>query len=229
MTPPSAALLFQFVIRFVLMLIFIGGALFLSAGTLHYWQGWLYLAVSLCAMTILFTYFIQHDPALLERRFKGHREGETSIVQKTARLAMQLSFLGILVVSGLDHRFTWSHLPIPIVLAADFLVALSWMIFFFVFRENSFTSSVIEVDQEQRVVSTGPYRLVRHPLYSGAALYCLSTSLALGSLWTLLFGLIMVAALLLRLTDEERFLCLHLPGYTEYRTQTRSRLIPGIF
>ncbi len=130
---------------------------------------------------------------------------------------------------GIDHRFGWSHLSPYVVLAGDALVALGLLIVFFVFKENSYTSAIIEVGKQQTVVSTGPYRVVRHPMYAGALLFMFGIPLGLGSLWGLLFCIPMVAVVVWRLIDEEKYLAKNLAGYVEYCARTRSRLIPWVY
>ena len=135
----------------------------------------------------------------------------------------------MIIIPGLDHRFGWSHVPVAVVLAGDGLVVIGLYIVFLVFRENSYTSGVIEVASDQRVISTGPYRIVRHPMYAGALVMLLGMPLALGSAWGVLVCLPLAAAIIVRLIDEERYLARHLAGYAEYRERTRHRLIPGLY
>jgi len=180
-------------------------------------------------MTWIIRYFLRHDPALLARRLQHRIAGEKTALQKALQISGQLCFLGTLLVACLDHRFGWSHLPVPLVVAGELLVACCLGGMFLVFRENTYASVLIEVAPRQTVVSTGPYRIVRHPVYAVGLLFIGGMPLALGSAWALLFLLPVAAVLLVRLTDEEKFLVEHLPGYAEYRTHTRFRLIPGIF
>ncbi len=120
-------------------------------------------------------------------------------------------------------------MSVDVVLAGDSLVVLGLYLVFLVFRENSYTSGIIEVAADQRVVSTGPYRIVRHPMYSGALVLIFGMPLALGSTWGLVCCLPMTAAIVVRLIDEERYLVRHLAGYAEYRERHRYRLIPGLY
>ncbi len=140
-----------------------------------------------------------------------------------------LFFIAEIVVPGLDHRFHWSDVPRALVIAGDLLVAMGFAAMFQVFRENSFASSIIEVNRSQSVISTGPYGIVRHPMYAGALLIEVFTPLALGSYWALLFSPLMVSATVWRLVNEEKFLARHLPGYNEYRLKTRYRLVPFVW
>jgi protein-S-isoprenylcysteine O-methyltransferase Ste14 len=203
--------------------------LFAAAGTVRYWQGWLFLAVFFGASVILTADLARHDPALLRRRLAGGPIAEPEAKQKMIMTFASAGFLGLLLVPAFDHRFGWSHVAVPGVIAGAILVALGFVVIFRVFRENTFTSARVEIAREQRVITTGPYALVRHPMYAGALLYLLGMPLALGSYWGLLMLVPMTAAVLWRLFDEEARLARGLPGYAEYQRSVRWRLIPGIF
>src|SRR5262249_763818 len=140
-----------------------------------------------------------------------------------------LCFAAVIVLPGIDHHFRWSKVPSYAVAVGDVLVACGLVIIFFVFRENSHTSGVIEVETGQAVISTGPYHLVRHPMYAGAVLIFLGIPLALGSWWGLFICVPLIALMVWRLIDEERFLCRNLAGYDEYRQSTTYRLVPGLY
>jgi protein-S-isoprenylcysteine O-methyltransferase Ste14 len=139
-----------------------------------------------------------------------------------------LFFIGLLI-PGLDHRYGWSDVPLGTVLAADALVIAGYTLIFLVFRENSFASRVVEVVPGQRVVSTGPYAVVRHPMYLGSSIMWLATPVALGSYWALPFFFFIPAVLVYRILNEEEVLLRELPGYREYMQNVRYRLIPGIW
>ncbi|HTU01634.1 MAG TPA: isoprenylcysteine carboxylmethyltransferase family protein [Candidatus Sulfotelmatobacter sp.] len=206
-----------------------GVVLFTTAGTFHYWQAWVYVALFSGASLLITLYLMKKDPALLARRVSGGPTAEKETAQKVIMVFASLGFIALLAVPGLDHRLAWSRVPLWCVVLGDVLFIIGWTIIFFVFRENTFTSATIEVAADQRVISTGPYSVVRHPMYAGALLYCVGTPLALGSYWGLLAFAAMLPFLLWRLFDEERFLSRYLPGYTEYCARVRSRLIPGLF
>jgi protein-S-isoprenylcysteine O-methyltransferase Ste14 len=206
-----------------------GLVLFVTAGTVRYWQGWVFLAVFVGASFLIMVYLEKHDPALLQRRLAGGPTAEKETKQKIIMLFASIGFVGLLVVPALDHRFGWSAAPLAAVIAGDVLVAIGFAIVFRVFKENAFTSARIEIAKDQRVVSTGPYAIVRHPQYVGSFLYLLGMPLALGSYWGLLVLVPMMAAVIWRLFDEEQFLAGGLPGYAEYQRAVRWRLIPGIF
>jgi protein-S-isoprenylcysteine O-methyltransferase Ste14 len=206
-----------------------GLLVFVPAGTVRYWQAWVYLSIFTGASILTTLYLIRHDPALLERRMKGGPTAEKQPTQKLIMLGASVGFVGLLVVSALDVRFGWSVVPLGAVLFGDALVIAGFYFISIVYRENTFTSATIEVAKDQKVISTGPYAVVRHPMYAGALLYLLGTPLALGSYWGLVVFGVVLLFLLWRLFDEERFLCRNLPGYTEYRKRVRHRLVPFVW
>ncbi|MGA9825666.1 MAG: isoprenylcysteine carboxylmethyltransferase family protein [Methylocystis sp.] len=203
--------------------------LFVPAGTPRYWQAWTYLAVFFGASVLITRYLMKNDPALLRRRLRGGPTAEKETSQKIIMSFTSIGYVALLVVSALDHRFGWSSPPAFLTIAADVLILLGLYIVFLVYRENSFSSATIEVAADQRVISTGPYAVVRHPMYAGGFLYLLATPLALGSWWGLLAAAGLAPFLAWRLFDEERFLKEKLPGYADYCLRTRWRLIPGVF
>jgi len=140
-----------------------------------------------------------------------------------------LGFIGLLVLPALDHRFLWSRVPSSVALVGDVLVALGFVAIFFVLKENTFSSATIELAPNQKVISTGPYAVVRHPMYAGALVMLLGIPIALGSWLGLLVLVSMTPALLWRLFDEEKFLAKNLPGYAEYQRKVRFRLIPLVW
>jgi protein-S-isoprenylcysteine O-methyltransferase Ste14 len=172
---------------------------------------------------------MRNDPALLERRLRAGPTAEREKVQKIIMLFASIGFIALLVVPALDYRFMWSSVPLFVVVAGDIMTALGLYIVFLVYKENPFTSARIEVAGGQKVISTGPYARVRHPMYAGSLLYLLGMPLALGSYWGLLVLAAMMPFLLWRLLDEERFLSKNLPGYAEYCAKVRWRMIPGVF
>jgi protein-S-isoprenylcysteine O-methyltransferase Ste14 len=201
----------------------------LSAGTVRYWQGWGYLAIFTAASVLTTVDLVRRDPALLERRMSAGPTAEARPAQKVIMLCTSLGFVALLVVPALDHRFGWSAVPLGVVLVGDALVALGFYLISRVYRENTFTSATIQVVEGQRVVSTGPYARVRHPMYASAFLYLLGTPLALGSYWGLVPLVALTPFLIWRLLDEERFLARDLPGYAEYQRRVRYRLVPFVW
>ena len=188
-----------------------------------------FLAIFDGASLAITLYLAMRDPALLERRTKAGPLAEKEASQKVIQGIAGIAFLATVALPGLDHRFGWTHAPPAAVVAGDVAVAIGFWIVYRVFRENTFTSAVIEVAREQRVIATGPYAIVRHPMYSGALVLIAGIPLALGSLAGLITLAPFVAVLVWRLRDEERFLVRELPGYQAYRTKTRYRLVPGIY
>jgi protein-S-isoprenylcysteine O-methyltransferase Ste14 len=203
--------------------------IFLPAGSLHFWQGWLFSIVFLASVVMLTFFFLKRDPHLIENRLESGPGAEQQRNQKIIQAFTGTLAAILVIVPGLDHRFHWSSVLAPIVILANALVVLGFLIIFRVFAENSFAASTIKVEAEQRVISTGPYRLVRHPMYAGGALLLLATPLALGSLWGLPIAAAITAALIVRLLDEERYLSANLPGYDAYRREVRYRLIPQVW
>ena len=204
-------------------------AIFAAAGTLDYWQAWVFLAVFFGASTVQTVDVLRRNPALARRRLTGGPLAEKEPAQRRIMFAISLGFIGLMVVPGLDHRFGWSSVPLPAVIAGDGLIAVGFFIVFVVFRENPFTASIVQIAPDQRVITTGPYAAVRHPQYAGAFLYLFGTPLALGSWWGVLVFAAMAPFLIWRLVDEERLLTRDLPGYREYRQRVPWRLLPGIF
>jgi protein-S-isoprenylcysteine O-methyltransferase Ste14 len=214
---------------FAFLMLVLALALFVSAGSLGFWQAWVYLA-DFAGCTILITaYLIKYDRELLAGRVKAGPAAETQKSQQIIQSLASLFFIGLFVVPGLDYRFHWSSVPPVLSLVADGCVALGFYVVFLVFRENSYTSAVIEVSDEQKVITTGPYSLVRHPMYMGASLLLIFTPPALGSWAALPLALAVILVVMVRLLDEEKFLVTNLNGYEQYRQKVRYRLIPFIW
>jgi protein-S-isoprenylcysteine O-methyltransferase Ste14 len=203
--------------------------LFVPAGTVRYWQAWVYLSIFTGASVLTTVYLMRKDRALLERRMSGGPMAERRPAQKFIMLCTSIGFIALLVVPAFDHRFGWSSVPLGGVVAGHVLVAVGFYLIFLVYRENTFTSATIEVTENQKVISTGPYAIVRHPMYASGSLYLFGTPLALGSYWGFIPIVAMVPFLLWRLFDEERFLTRNLPGYTEYQRRVRHRLVPFLW
>jgi protein-S-isoprenylcysteine O-methyltransferase Ste14 len=203
--------------------------LFIPAGGVHYRQAWVYLAIFFAASVLTTLYLMKNDPALLSRRLKGGPIAEKEWAQKIIMLFTSIGFIALLVVPALDFRFRWSSVPAWLVLIGDMLVAAGFYFIFRVYKENTFTSATIEVAENQKVISTGPYAVVRHPMYASALLYLVGTPLALGSYWGIVALLATMPFLIWRLLHEEAFLAKNLPGYAEYMNTVRWRLVPGLF
>ena len=202
---------------------------FVPAGTLDYWQAWIFLAIYFAASLTITLYLMKNDRELLGRRMSGGPAAEKEAAQKIIMIFASLGFIGLLVVPALDHRFAWSHIPPAAVIVGDAFVALGFFAVFLVFKENTYSSAIIELTPGQKVISTGPYALVRHPMYAGALVMLVGIPIALGSSWGLLVILAMAPALIWRLLDEENFLARDLPGYVDYQNTVRYRLIPLVW
>ena len=222
-------LLLKTVLGFAFLMLVLALALFLPAGTLNFWQAQVYLAdFALCTLLIT-AYLIKNDRELLSGRVTAGPVAETQKSQQIIQSLASLFFIGLFIVPGLDHRFHWSNVPAALSLIADGFVAAGFYIVFLTFRENSYTRGTIEVSAGQRVITSGPYRLVRHPMYAGAFLLLIFTPIALGSWVALPFVIPLILVIVVRLLDEERFLSANLSGYREYLQQVRYRLIPFVW
>ena len=206
-----------------------GCLLFVPAGTPRYWQAWVYLVIFTGASALTTGYLVRRDPALLERRMRGGPTAEKRPAQKVVMLGASIGFIAILGVAAFDHRVGGSAVTVGGVVAGDALVAIGFYLIFRVYRENTFTSATIEVAEDQRVITTGPYAIVRHPMYASGSLYLFGTPLALGSYWGFVPILAMMPFLIWRLVDEERFLSMNLQGYSQYREKVRYRLVPFLW
>lgn len=214
------------VLRLVVGFPIIGLLFFWPAGTFDYWQAWLWLVILFLPLMGMFAYLIKRDPALLERRV---RTGETRPEQKRIIAISSIYLIFIFALPGLDKRFGWSSVPTWIVLLANALVLAAFLLNFLVIRVNSYASRVVEVQEGQQVITTGPYALVRHPMYTSIILIMLATPIALGSWWGVLPNIPFIFLLAARAKNEEELLVNELAGYREYMQKTRYRLFPGIW
>jgi protein-S-isoprenylcysteine O-methyltransferase Ste14 len=213
----------------VALTVVMGLLLFVPAGTIRYWQACVYLAIFTAASVLTSLYLKKKDPALLTRRMRGGPTAEKETTQKIIMLFASMGFIALLVLPALDYRFSWSVVPLSVVTVGDTLVAIGFYFIFLVYKENTFSSATIEVAENQKVISTGPYALVRHPMYASALLYLIGTPLALGSYWGLLPLPFMMSFLIWRLVDEEKFLAKNLPGYMEYQKRVQHHLVPYVW
>lgn len=209
----------------IILMIVIGLVLFLPAGSFSYWEAWVYLFEVFILLFFIPVYFMKRDPGLLARR-NQHKEKE-----RFSAVMLLLSFLNMasFLIPGFDYRFHWSTVPVWISIAASAIVFLGFVLIFFVFKENSFASAIIQVEQEQQVISTGPYAKVRHPMYTALLLISLFTPLALGSYLALISFFLVTPTIIFRLIKEEKLLMRDLPGYKDYCLKTPYRLIPLIW
>jgi protein-S-isoprenylcysteine O-methyltransferase Ste14 len=207
----------------------VGAVVFAGAGTFDYPEGWGFIVTFFGSSLAITLFLMKSDPKLLERRVKAGPVAEQRPMQRMIQSLASGAFVAIIAVPALDHRLGWSHVPSLIVAAGNVLVAFGFLVVFLVFKENSYASAVIEVGADQKVIDTGPYALVRHPMYAGALVLLAGVPLALGSYWGLLVLGPFVAVIVWRLLDEEAVLVQQLPGYADYRGRARYRLIPFVW
>lgn len=207
-------------------LVVLGSILFLLAGTLHFWQAWVFLAVFALSTWLPSIYLLRADPAAHQRRKHAGPVAETRVVQKVLIGGWYLSLAALVVVSALDHRFGWSSVPAAVCLVGDLLVVIGLGVTSLVVIQNSFAASTVRVETGQTLVSTGLYGLVRHPMYTGNMITIIGFPLALGSYWGLVCVLPGLIVLILRIRDEEKLLHEELDGYREYAQKSRYRLVP---
>ena len=199
---------------------------FIPAWTIHYWQAWVFIVVFVVSTNAVGIYVALTDPALLKRR---RRIKEQRPAQRVIASLEILIFSALVVVSAVDHRFGWSQVPPIVSVVGDLLFGLGLFVVLLVFRANTYGSSTVAIVEGQTVISTGPYAIVRHPMYAGAVVMAVGVPLALGSWWALLAVLGLIAVLVGRILDEETLLCSDLAGYTEYTQQVRYRLVPFVW
>lgn len=214
------------IVRFVAAFLLLGLLFFLPAWTLNYWQAWVYLLILFVPMSILVTYLYKHAPALLERRMRMKEK------QKTQKLIIALSFVFFLpafIIPGFDVRYGWSNVPFIVIVIADALVLFGYLMFALVLKTNSYASRIIEVEKGQKVITTGPYAVVRHPMYLASLILYGFSPLALGSYWTMLLVTLLIIFIVARIRGEEKELLENLEGYKEYVMKTKYRLVPGIW
>jgi protein-S-isoprenylcysteine O-methyltransferase Ste14 len=211
------------------LVVAIAGFVFVPAGTVAYPQAWLILALFAGASALITGYLLQNDRALLARRIEAGAAHEGRPLQRAVQVFASVAFAATFVVPGLDRRLGWSSVSLWVQGACDMLVAAGFVIVFFVFRANTFAAATITVEPGQQLVTGGPYGVVRHPMYAGAALLIAGIPPALGSWWGLIASAALCALIVIRLLDEERYLRAALPGYPAYCERVRYRLVPLVF
>lgn len=207
----------------------LGACIFLPAGTLRYWQAWVFLAVFTAATNAIGVYLALRDPVLLQRRKHVGPGAEQHLVEKVFAWFAIACCLGLLVFCGFDRRFGWSPVPGYVAVLGDVLVVLGLLLTFLVLKQNPYSRSTVERFESQHVVSTGLYGVVRHPMYVGALVMLAGVPLALDPWWGLAAVPLMLPALVVRIQDEERMLRKELAGYDEYTRRVCYRLVPGIW
>ena len=210
-------------------IVFMGLILFVPAGTFGYWQAWVFIAVFIVGTMAPTVYLAGQHPDALQRRMTSGPWNETRLAQKLIYVGLLLSVVAAGVISALDHRFGWSTVPTPVVVAGNVLVLGGLLIAEIVVIQNNYAAATITVEAEQPVVSTGLYGIVRHPMYVGALIMMAGMPLALASFWGLLTIVPGVLVFVARITDEEKALREELDGYDAYTEKVRYRLVPGVW
>ena len=220
------SLFFQALTKFVFGLLLVGLLLFLPAGTFAYWQAWLFIGILFVPMFIAGIVLIVRQPELLRKRLDAKEQQQE---QKWVVALSGLMFIAVFVVAGLSRRFGWYMLPDWAVFVATVVFLAAYALYAEVMRENVWLSRTIEVQENQQVVSTGLYGIVRHPMYSATLLLFLSMPLVLGSPWSFAIMLLYIPIIALRIRNEEQVLERELKGYTEYKQRVKYKLIPFIW
>jgi protein-S-isoprenylcysteine O-methyltransferase Ste14 len=224
--PEMKSLIRKIILRFVFVPLFLVVLVILPSGTICYWQGYLYLATLVFPMMFVLLYFLRKDPRFLERRTRVKEKEKT---QKIIQIIFLFIFMAGFVIPGLDKRFGWSDVPVYLFILADFVMLIGYVMIFFVFKQNSYASRIVEVENNQKVITTGLYGVVRHPMYVGVLIMYLPTPIALGSYWGLIPMATIPLAIVLRILNEEEVLRKELVGYKEYCQKTKYRLIPYLW
>ncbi len=199
---------------------------FLPARTIYFWEAWVFLAILFIPAACVLTYLYREDPELLVKRMKM-KEKEKE--QKHLQLFSSLFFIAMFLVPGFDKYYGWSSVPLWLKIFSAAVVLLGYLMFFVVIRQNRYASRVIEIQEKQKVIDTGLYSVVRHPMYDAVLLLYCFAPLALGSYWTLIGDIIILFIIIFRIVNEEKVLMRELEGYTEYMQKVKYRLIPALW
>lgn len=216
--------MFKTVLIPIVIVLILGAILFIPAGSFGFWEAWIWLGEFFLMMIFTGIYLNKKNPALLKRRMQFKEKEKMTKIQSI----LNFYILGYLV-PGIDYRIHWSSVPVPIVIVSNIIVCMGLIIIILVFKENSYASTTIRIENEQYVISTGPYLIIRHPMYLGMLLIALFTPLALGSFWSIIPFLLSIPSTILRIKNEEKLLFENLPGYKDYCLKTRYRLVPLIW
>lgn len=224
--PTGRRIIWKAFVVFILGFLLISLLIFVPAGTLHFFNGWLFIAGLLVPMTFALFYLLIKDPELLEKRLNmKEKEKEQKKFVKWSRLLFIVAY----VIPGLDYRFGWSHVPLWLVMVSLFTMVSGYAMFIIVMMQNTYASRVIEIQNEQKVIDTGLYSVVRHPMYLAASILYLSSALVLGSFYTLFAIAVIPFLLVFRIVNEEKVLIEGLPGYDKYMEKVKYRIIPFIW
>lgn len=219
-------LLFRALIKFIIGLVLVGVLLFLPAGTFNYRNGWLFIGLLFIPMLILGIVLFVKAPELLEKRLNAKEDENT---QKGVVAISGLLFIAGFIVAGLDFRFGWSHVPTSVVIVASVILLIAYALYAEVMRENAYLSRTIKVHENQKVVDTGLYGIVRHPMYAVTLWLFLAIPVVLGSWWSLFCFLPYIAVIAIRIGNEEKVLEKGLDGYPEYKKRVKYKVIPFIW
>ncbi|MHC2994050.1 MAG: isoprenylcysteine carboxylmethyltransferase family protein [Candidatus Atribacteria bacterium] len=225
-TSNSRQLLIKVLIRLVLAIIVLGLIFFLPAGSMKFWEAWVYMGILFIPMIFVLIYLLKKDLELLERRMKMKEKEEPQKV--FIKLSLLVFFIAF-IIPGFDYRFEWSEVPFIVIIIADLFIFIGYLLFFLVLKENTYASRIIEVEKGQKVISTGPYAIIRHPMYVAVLMMYVLSPLALGSYWAVLAVLPLPVLVIFRIKSEEKILIDKLPGYREYTQKVKYRLIPYIW
>jgi protein-S-isoprenylcysteine O-methyltransferase Ste14 len=219
-------LIMKVIIRFTTVFVMMALLFFLPARTIYFWEAWVFMALLLIPATCLLSYLIRKDPEVLEKRMKlKEKEKEQKLIMSIS----SLFFIGALLIPGFDKYYGWSNMPLWLKIFGDIMVFLGYIMFIVVLLQNRYASRIIEVDEKQKVIDTGLYSVVRHPMYDAFLLLYGFTPLALGSYWMLLGDVHLILVIVFRTLNEEKVLMKELDGYKEYMQKVRYRLIPGLW
>ena len=220
------SLAWKALLKFTVGLAFVSVLLFLPAGSIAYWNGWLFIGLLFVPMLILGAVLLFKAPALLEKRLNVKEKQNT---QKNVVAISALLFSAGFAVAGFDYRFVWSHMPLWTVIAASVVLLVSYALYAEVMRENAYLSRTVEVQSDQKVISTGLYGIVRHPMYAVTIWLFLAIPIVLGSIWSLCCFLPYIAVIAVRIRNEEKILEAGLEGYSEYKKQVKYRILPFVW
>ncbi len=222
----TGKLLVKLLVIFPSTFVFLGLVLFVPAGTIRFINGWIFIAALMVPMTVFMIYLIIRDPELLEKRINLRERQKAQ--KKYVRLSM-LFFIGAFIMPGLDFRYGWSDVPVWVVIVSLVFMIAGYAGFIVVMLQNRYASRVVEIQENQKVIDTGLYSIVRHPMYLSATILYLASALVLGSFYALIPMLFFPFLLAFRILNEEELLKNELPGYKEYMLKVKFRLIPFIW
>ena len=219
-------LFFHAIIKFIFGVLIIGLLLFIPANTINYWNGWLFMALLFIPMFIAGIVMMIKSPELLKKRLNAkEKEGE----QKQVLIYSALMFLAGFIIAGLNYRYNWITIPTPVVIVSSIVFVIAYILYAEVLRENAYLSRTIEVQENQKVVDTGLYGIVRHPMYASTILLFLSMPLVLGSVISFAIFLVYPFIIAKRIKNEEEVLERELVGYSEYKKKVKYKVIPFIW